>query len=63
MVEEPTKTFRGALAFLRGASCSIKFRDPIKSQTGQFNFARPQRKSMEQTKIREYRLAGWLLGE
>jgi hypothetical protein len=29
MVEEPTKTLRGALAFFRGASCSIKFRDPI----------------------------------
>jgi hypothetical protein len=30
MVEEPTKTLRGALAFFRGASCSIKSRDPIK---------------------------------
>jgi hypothetical protein len=30
MVEEPTKTLRGALAFFRGASCSIKTRDPIK---------------------------------
>jgi len=30
MVEEPTKTIRGALAFFRGASCSIKTRDPIK---------------------------------
>jgi hypothetical protein len=29
MVEEPTKTLRGALAFFRGASCSIKSRDPI----------------------------------
>jgi hypothetical protein len=29
MVEEPTKTVRGALAFFRGASCSIKTRDPI----------------------------------
>jgi hypothetical protein len=29
MVEEPTKTLRGALAFFRGASCSIKTRDPI----------------------------------
>jgi hypothetical protein len=29
MVEEPTKMLRGALAFFRGASCSIKFRDPI----------------------------------
>jgi hypothetical protein len=28
MVEEPTKMLRGALAFFRGASCSIKFRDP-----------------------------------
>jgi hypothetical protein len=26
----PTKTIRGALAFFRGASCSIKTRDPIK---------------------------------
>jgi hypothetical protein len=31
MVEEPTKTLRGALAFFRGASCSIKTRDPIKA--------------------------------
>jgi hypothetical protein len=29
MVEVPTKTIRGALAFFRGASCSIKTRDPI----------------------------------
>jgi hypothetical protein len=29
MVGEPTKMLRGALAFFRGASCSIKFRDPI----------------------------------
>jgi hypothetical protein len=29
MVREPTKTLRGALAFSRGASCSIKTRDPI----------------------------------
>jgi hypothetical protein len=31
MVEEPTKTIRGALAFFRGASCSIKTRDPIQA--------------------------------
>jgi hypothetical protein len=31
MVEEPTKTLRGALAFFRGASCSIKSRDPVKT--------------------------------
>jgi hypothetical protein len=36
MVEEPTKTLRGALAFFRGASCQFlvikicKTRDPIK---------------------------------
>jgi hypothetical protein len=30
MVEEPTKMLRGALAFFRGASCSVKTRDPIK---------------------------------
>ena len=30
MVREPTKTLRGALAFFRGASCSIKTRDPLK---------------------------------
>jgi hypothetical protein len=29
MVEEPTKMLRGALAFFRGASCSVKSRDPI----------------------------------
>jgi len=33
MVEEPTKTLRGALAFFRGASCSIKSRDPIKARS------------------------------
>jgi hypothetical protein len=27
--QEPTKTLRGALAFFRGASCSVKSRDPI----------------------------------
>jgi len=26
---EPTKMLRGALAFFRGASCSVKSRDPI----------------------------------
>jgi hypothetical protein len=34
MVEEPTKMLRGALAFFRGASCSIKTRDPIQSLVG-----------------------------
>jgi len=29
MVEEPTTMLRGALAFYRGASCSVKSRDPI----------------------------------
>jgi hypothetical protein len=42
MVEEPTKTLRGALAFFRGASCSIKSRDPIKAcLTGQWISPRP----------------------
>jgi hypothetical protein len=41
MVEEPTKTLRGALAFFRGASCSIKTRDPIKQdRTIDFAIAR-----------------------
>jgi hypothetical protein len=41
MVEEPTKTLRGALAFFRGASCSIKTRDPIKQdRTIDFAMAR-----------------------
>jgi len=31
--QEPTKMLRGALAFFRGASCSVKSRDPIKSLT------------------------------
>src|ERR1700685_4633733 len=42
MVEEPTKTIRGALAFFRGASCSIKTRDPIK-QDRMFDFATARR--------------------
>jgi hypothetical protein len=42
MVEEPTKTFRGALAFFRGASCSIKTRDPIK-QDRMIDFATGRR--------------------
>jgi hypothetical protein len=42
MVEEPTKTLRGALAFFRGASCSIKTRDPIK-QDRMIDFATPRR--------------------
>jgi hypothetical protein len=42
MVEEPTKTLRGALAFFRGASCSIKSRDPIK-QDRMMDFAMPRR--------------------
>jgi hypothetical protein len=42
MVEEPTKTLRGALAFFRGASCSIKTRDPIK-QDRMIDFATPPR--------------------
>jgi hypothetical protein len=41
MVEEPTKTIRGALAFFRGASCSIKTRDPIK-QDRMIDFATAQ---------------------
>jgi hypothetical protein len=41
MVEEPTKTLRGALAFFRGASCSIKTRDPIK-QDRMIDFATAQ---------------------
>jgi hypothetical protein len=41
MVEEPTKTLRGALAFLRGASCSIKTGDPIK-QDRMIDFATAQ---------------------
>jgi hypothetical protein len=41
MVEEPTKTIRGALAFFRGASCSIKSRDPIK-QDRMIDFATAQ---------------------
>jgi hypothetical protein len=41
MVEEPTKTLRGALAFFRGASCSIKSRDPIK-QDRTIDFATAQ---------------------
>jgi hypothetical protein len=36
MVEEPTKTLKvrvhGALAFFRGASCSIKTRDPVQTE-------------------------------
>jgi hypothetical protein len=42
MVEEPTKTIRGALAFFRGASCSIKTRDPIK-QDWMIDFATARR--------------------
>jgi hypothetical protein len=42
MVEEPTKTLRGALAFFRGASCSIKSRDPIK-QDRMIDFATARR--------------------
>src|ERR1700686_1921812 len=42
MVEGPTKTLRGALAFFRGASCSIKSRDPIK-QDRMMDFAMPRR--------------------
>ena len=55
MVEEPTKTIRGALAFFRGASCSIKTRDPIKQLfDGIIDFATPGAKSMQPTKIREF---------
>src|ERR1700683_3073041 len=42
MVEDPTKTLRGALAFFRGASCSIKSRDPIK-QDRMIDFATARR--------------------
>jgi hypothetical protein len=42
MVEEPTKALRGALAFFRGASCSIKTRDPIK-QDWMIDFATARR--------------------
>jgi len=42
MVEEPTKMLRGALAFFRGASCSVKSRDPIGVRSDMdFSTARP----------------------
>jgi hypothetical protein len=39
MVEEPTKILRGALAFFRGASCSIKTRDPTFTNDRIIDFA------------------------
>ena len=50
MVEEPTKTLRGALAFFRGASCSFKSRDPIKSEDRIIDFTMGRRKVNETNK-------------
>jgi hypothetical protein len=63
MVEEPTKTLRGALAFFRGASCSIKFRDPNLVGSDESISSSRDGKSMQQTKIREIWSNGRDLGE
>jgi hypothetical protein len=63
MVEEPTKMLRGALAFLRGASCSIKTRDPIRDWIGQSISPSGEAKSMQQTKIRQFCSDGRASGE
>jgi hypothetical protein len=62
MVEEPTKTLRGALAFFRGASCSIKTRDPIK-QDRMIYFATARRIVNAAKKIRDFRLSAEDLSE